>query len=88
MSLKPNQNPSKTKPKTFTGQVVSDKMANTITILLAYKSRHPLYKKIVKKTKRIYAQNNLKAKIGDRVLVQETRPLSKLKRFITLKIIK
>ena len=81
----------KINPKTgkiFTGIVVSDKMANTIVISLSYTFRHPLYQKIVKKNKKIYAENNLKAKTGDTVKVRETRPLSKLKRFITLEIIK
>ncbi|HWS48537.1 MAG TPA: 30S ribosomal protein S17 [Candidatus Methanoperedens sp.] len=74
--------------KIFTGVVVSDKMTNTIVISLSYTSRHPLYKKIVKKNKKIYADNNLNAKAGDTVMVKETRPLSKLKRFTTLKIVK
>jgi small subunit ribosomal protein S17 len=74
--------------KTFTGIVVSDKMTNTLVVELSYTSRHPLYKKIVKKTKKIYSENNLSAKIGDSVLVRETRPLSKLKRFTTVKILK
>lgn len=75
-------------PKTFTGIVVSDKMTNTIVVLLKYTRRHPLYKKITKKTKKIYAENNLNAKTGQTVCVAECRPLSKLKRFTTLKIIK
>lgn len=74
--------------KIFTGVVVSDKMTNTIVVSLSYTSRHPLYKKIVKKNKKIYADNNLNAKTGDTVIVRETRPLSKLKRFTTLKITK
>jgi small subunit ribosomal protein S17 len=74
--------------KTFTGIVVSDKMANTIVVSLSYTTRHPLYQKIIKKNKKIYADNNLKAKTGDSVKVRETRPLSKLKRFTTLEIIK
>jgi small subunit ribosomal protein S17 len=74
--------------KLFTGVVVSDKMANTIVVSLSYTTRHPLYQKIVKKNKKIYADNNLKAKIGDTVKVRETKPLSKLKRFTTLEIIK
>lgn len=74
--------------KTFTGIVVSDKMTNTIVVSLSYTTRHPLYQKIIKKNKKIYADNNLKAKIGDTVKVRETRPLSKLKRFTTLEIIK
>ncbi len=77
-----------TSGKTFSGVVVSDKMTNTITILMTYTTRHPLYHKIVKKHKKIYAENNLGAKIGDTVKVRETRPLSKLKRFTTLEIIK
>lgn len=74
--------------KTFQGVVVSDKMMNTIVISLAYTYRHPIYKKIVKKNKKIYAENNLKATTGDTVLVREVRPLSKLKRFTTVEIIK
>lgn len=72
--------------KIFIGRVISDKMTGTIVISLDYKTRHPLYKKIVKKNKKIYADNNLKAKTGDVVKVRETRPLSKLKRFTTLEI--
>jgi len=74
--------------KTFTGVVVSDKMTNTIVVELSYTSRHPLYKKIVKKSKKIYSENNLNAVSGNTVLVRETRPLSKLKRFTTVQIIK
>ena len=74
--------------KTFEGRVISDKMTNTIVISLEYTRRHPLYKKIIRKHKNIYAENNLSAKIGDRVKVRETRPLSKLKRFTTLAITK
>lgn len=74
--------------KTFEGVVVSDKTANTIAVSLEYTHRHPIYKKIVSKSKKIYAENNLNAKSGDKVKVQETRPLSKLKRFTTLEIIK
>ena len=74
--------------KTFEGSVISDKMTNTIVVSLEYTNRHPLYKKIVRKHKNIYAENNLSAKVGDVVKVRETRPLSKLKRFTTLAITK
>ena len=74
--------------KTFIGVVRSDKMANTIVVSMDYTSRHPKYRKIVKKSKKIYAENNLQAGIGDIVKVRETRPLSKLKRFTTVEIIK
>ena len=74
--------------KTFIGQVKSDKMSDTIVVSLEYTSRHPIYKKIVSKNKNIYSKNNLSAKIGDIVKVRETRPVSKLKRFTTVEIIK
>jgi len=88
MTLSKSKNTTKDTTKTFTGQVVSDKMQNTIVVLLSYKARHPLYRKIVKKSKKIYAQNNLSAQTGDIVKVSECRPLSKLKKFTTLEIIK
>ena len=77
-----------TNGKTFEGSVISDKMTNTIVVSLEYTRRHPLYKKIIRKHKNIYAENNLAAKIGDIVKVRETKPLSKLKRFTTLAITK
>ena len=51
--------------KTFDGVVVSDKMTNTIVVSLEYTKSHPLYKKIYRKHKNIYAENNLSAKIGE-----------------------
>ena len=74
--------------KTFIGQVVSDKMTNTIVVELEYTSRHPLYKKILSKNKHIYSDNKLSAKTGDTVKIRETRPTSKLKRFTLVEIIK
>lgn len=74
--------------KTFEGIVVSDKMSNTIVVSMEYTRRHPMYKKTVSKHKKIYAENNLTAKIGDKVKVMEVKPLSKLKRFTTLEILK
>jgi small subunit ribosomal protein S17 len=74
--------------KTFIGSVVSNKMTNTIIVSMSYTQRHPIYKKIITKHKKIYADNNLSANIDDIVKVRETRPLSKLKRFTTVEIIK
>jgi len=74
--------------KTFTGIVTSNKMTSTIVVVITSKYRHPVYKKIVTKKHKVYAQNNLSAKIGDQVLIKETKPISRTKRFITLKIIK
>jgi len=89
MTIKKQADQTQTKTgKTFTGRVVSDRMTGTIVVSLDYVSRHPLYKKTVKKNKKLYSQNNLNAKKGDLVKIIETRPLSKLKRFITVEIIK
>jgi small subunit ribosomal protein S17 len=73
--------------KTFIGTVVSDKMNGTIVLSMDYKTRHPLYRKTVKQRKKLYAENNLSAKVGDLVKVRECRPLSKLKRFTTVEIL-
>ena len=64
--------------KTYTGQVVSDKMEKTIVISFSSKQLHPLYKKYVKKTKKVKAHDERnEAKIGDTVRVVECRPISK-----------
>ena len=68
--------------KTRVGVVVSDKMDKTIVVAVRDNVRHPLYKKIVKKTYKLKAHDeNGDAKIGDTVRVMETRPLSKEKRW-------
>ena len=65
--------------KTRTGMVVSDK---TIVVAIEDNVRHPLYKKIVKRTVRLKAHDeNNECRVGDRVTVMETRPLSKDKRW-------
>jgi len=64
------------------GIVVSDAMAATVVVAVVDRVRHPKYGKTVQRTKKLYvhdAENT--AKVGDRVRVQETRPLSKLKRW-------
>ena len=68
--------------KTRTGMVVSDKMDKTIIVAIEDNVRHPLYKKIVKRTVRLKAHDeNNECRVGDRVTVMETRPLSKDKRW-------
>ena len=68
--------------KTRTGMVVSDKMDKTIFVAIEDNVRHPLYKKIVKRTVRLKAHDeNNECRVGDRVTVMETRPLSKDKRW-------
>ena len=61
---------------------VSDKMDKTITVRIRYKKTHPLYGKRVKYSKKFKAHDeNNEARIGDRVVIMETRPLSATKRF-------
>ncbi|MEW6366758.1 MAG: 30S ribosomal protein S17 [Acidobacteriota bacterium] len=64
------------------GTVVSDKMNKTVTVAVERRVRHPLYGKVIKKTKKFMAHDESEvAKTGDVVLIEETRPLSKLKRW-------
>lgn len=68
--------------KTRIGKVVSDKMDKTIVVAVEDKVKHPLYKKIVKRTYKLKAHDeNNECNIGDKVKVMETRPLSKDKRW-------
>ena len=74
--------------KTRTGKVVSDKMDKTVVVAVIDNVRHPLYKKIVKRTYKLKAHDeNNQCGIGDRVRVMETRPLSKDKRWRVVEII-
>ena len=74
--------------KTRIGKVISDKMDKTIVVAVENNVRHPLYKKIVKKTYKLKAHDeNNECRIGDRVKVMETRPLSKDKRWRLVNIV-
>ena len=74
--------------KTRIGIVSSDKMDKTITVTVKYKEKHPIYGKFVNKTKKYHAHDEKnEAQVGDRVLLMETRPLSKLKRWRLVEII-
>jgi small subunit ribosomal protein S17 len=74
--------------KSRTGIVVSDKMDKTIIVKIVRKSRHPLYGKTVTRSKRfkVHDEEN-KAKVGDKVLITETRPLSKDKRWRLVEVV-
>jgi small subunit ribosomal protein S17 len=74
--------------KTRVGTVVSDKMDKTIVVAIRDNVKHPLYKKIIKRTVRFKAhdENNI-AQIGDKVMIMETRPLSKDKNWRLVEII-
>lgn len=70
------------------GKVVSDKMDKTIVVAIENRVAHPLYGKIVKRTYKLKAHDeNNECKIGDKVKVMETRPLSKDKRWRVLEIV-
>ena len=74
--------------KTRVGKVVSDKMDKTIVVAVVDNVKHPLYGKIVKRTYKLKAHDeNNDCKIGDRVKVMETRPLSKDKRWRRVEIV-
>jgi len=68
--------------RTREGVVVSDKMTKTRVVLIERVYRHPRYERVVRRTKRLKAHDEANAsKVGDRVLLEETRPLSKEKRW-------
>ena len=74
--------------KTRVGRVVSNKMEKTVVVAIEDNVKHPLYNKIVKKTVKLKAHDEENAcSIGDRVLLMETRPLSKDKRWRVVEII-
>ena len=74
--------------KIRTGMVVSDKMEKTIVVAIEDRVRHPLYKKIIKRTYKLKAHDeNNECAIGDKVKVMETRPLSRDKRWRLVEIV-
>ena len=74
--------------KTRVGKVVSNKMDKTVVVAIEDNVKHPLYKKIIKNTIKLKAhdENNI-CGVGDRVLIMETRPLSKDKRWRVVEIV-
>ena len=68
--------------KTREGVVVSDKMTKTRVVRIERVYRHPRYERVIRRSKRLKAHDETNAsKVGDRVLIEETRPLSKDKRW-------
>jgi small subunit ribosomal protein S17 len=68
--------------KTLIGEVVSTKMAKTIVVEVRRQKAHPFYKRVVARSKKFYAHDeDGTARLGDFVQIEETRPLSKLKRW-------
>ena len=74
--------------KTRTGKVISNKMDKTIVVAIEEHVKHPLYKKVVKRTYKLKAHDeNNQCNIGDIVKVMETRPISKDKRWRLVEIV-
>ncbi len=74
--------------KTRVGKVISNKMDKTVVVAVENRVKHPLYKKIIKRTYKLKAHDeNNECNVGDRVRVMETRPLSKDKRWRVVDIV-
>ncbi len=75
--------------KSLVGEVVSDKMDKTVVVRTVSRVPHPRFGKIVKQTAKFHAHDEKnEAKLGDKVLITETRPLSRLKRWRLVEILK
>ena len=75
--------------KNLIGQVVSTKMAKTIVVEVKRQKAHPLYRRVVARSKKFYAHDEEgQAHVGDFVRIEETRPLSKLKRWQLKEIVR
>jgi small subunit ribosomal protein S17 len=76
------------KRKTRVGEVIGDKMAKTVIVAVATPRKHPIYKKTIRRTVKYYAHDEKKmCKTGDTVRIEETRPLSRLKRWRVVEVI-
>ena len=74
--------------KVRVGEVIANKMAKTITVRVERRFPHPKYKKVITGYKKFYAHDEKsEAKVGDRVRIQETRPLSKTKRWRLVEVL-
>lgn len=74
--------------RTVVGKVISDKMNKTIVVQVERKIKHPLYGKYIKRSSKMYAHDseNL-GKLGDLVLISNSRPISKTKHWVLVKVI-
>ena len=74
--------------RTFTGKVTSNKTDKTLTVLVNRKVKHPLYGKIITRSKKYHVHDEMnEGQIGDTVLIEETRPISKTKTWRVVKFI-
>lgn len=72
----------------MTGLVTSDKMEKTVVVVVTRTYSHPLYKKVVHASKRFKAHNELGAQVGDKVVIVESRPLSRDKHWVVESIVR
>lgn len=76
------------KRRRLVGRVVSDRMEKTVTVAIERRTTHPVYKKVVKSTKKVYAHDESNAiPVGAVVRIVESRPLSKLKRWVVEEVL-
>ncbi|GHU05842.1 30S ribosomal protein S17 [Betaproteobacteria bacterium] len=74
--------------RTLIGRVVSDKMDKTVTVLVERRVKHPMYDKIIARSRKYHAHNDgNQAKAGDLVEIQEARPISKTKSWAVIKLL-
>jgi small subunit ribosomal protein S17 len=84
----PQPAPSRTHRKQRVGEVIANKMAKTITVRVERRFPHPKFKKVVTGYKKFYVHDEKsEAKVGDRVRIEETKPLSKTKRWRLVEVV-
>lgn len=75
--------------RTLSGRITSDKANKTVTVLVEWRIKHPLYGKFVTRSKKYHAHDNdNQFSVGDNVLIEECRPLSKTKSWRVVKLLK
>jgi small subunit ribosomal protein S17 len=86
--MMPNTQEMRGVRKTRIGLVVSDKMHKTVVVEVTTRGRHPLYKRVMQQSRRFKAHDeHAQAHVGDKVLIGETRPLSKEKRWRVVRVL-
>src|SRR3990167_5923286 len=75
------------KRKVYTGVVINNKAINTVRIKVETKMAHPLYKKIIKKHKNYLVHTNDKVEVGSIVMFRESRPISRRKNWVVIKVL-
>ncbi len=76
------------KRRRLVGVVASNKMMKTVVVEITRTFRHPIYKKVIHRTKRVMAHDELGCQVGDQVQIVESRPLSRHKRWVVEAILK